>query len=975
MTAITGVSLVFSGLIAPIAIVVAAPLIASVVLPSSPAAASGAGALTISKSVDPANAMAAGGTETSTFTVTNTGNVPLTGVGVTDTQPLPTGDTAPATPTCTGLTNPSDTCTDETTVTLAVGQVATFTTTYTVTQTDMDSGTTITDTAFASGTTPSPSSTLVDSPTTTGSFGILESGSIHVTKESNLASVDSTTQTITYTFTATNTGNVTLSDVGIYDTQITPNTDTLTTGPSCTGLTTPTAGCSGNAVTLAVGQTATFTATLKVNQSDLNAGSIADSATGTGLTPLGGAATTNTAMVTVPATQTGALTISKSVDPANAMAAGGTETSTFTVTNTGNVPLTGVGVTDTQPLPTGDTAPATPTCTGLTNPSDTCTDETTVTLAVGQVATFTTTYTVTQTDMDSGTTITDTAFASGTTPSPSSTLVDSPTTTGSFGILESGSIHVTKESNLASVDSTTQTITYTFTATNTGNVTLSDVGIYDTQITPNTDTLTTGPSCTGLTTPTAGCSGNAVTLAVGQTATFTATLKVNQSDLNAGSIADSATGTGLTPLGGAATTNTAMVTVPATQTGALTISKSVDPANAMAAGGTETSTFTVTNTGNVPLTGVGVTDTQPLPTGDTAPATPTCTGLTNPSDTCTDETTVTLAVGQVATFTTTYTVTQTDMDSGTTITDTAFASGTTPSPSSTLVDSPTTTGSFGILESGSIHVTKESNLASVDSTTQTITYTFTATNTGNVTLSDVGIYDTQITPNTDTLTTGPSCTGLTTPTAGCSGNAVTLAVGQTATFTATLKVNQSDLNAGSIADSATGTGLTPLGGAATTNTAMVTVPATQTGALTISKSVDPANAMAAGGTETSTFTVTNTGNVPLTGVGVTDTQPLPTGDTAPATPTCTGLTNPSDTCTDETTVTLAVGQVATFTTTYTVTQTDMDSGTTITDTAFASGTTPSPSSTLVDSPTTTGSFGITQSGSIHVTKESNLDFG
>ena len=104
--------------------------------------------------------------------------------------------------------------------------------------------------------------------------------------------------------------------------------------------------------TLAPGASTTCTATYTVTQADVDNGSVTDTATASGTPPSGPAgdlAAVDGVSVPVPAGP--AITIVKSATPAQVHAAGDVVTYRFTVTNTGNVTLTGVAVTDTQAPP------------------------------------------------------------------------------------------------------------------------------------------------------------------------------------------------------------------------------------------------------------------------------------------------------------------------------------------------------------------------------------------------------------------------------------------------------------------------------------------------------------------------------------------------------------------------------------------------------------------------------------------------
>ncbi len=97
------------------------------------------------------------------------------------------------------------------------------------------------------------------------------------------ANADAVGDLINYTFTVTNTGNVTVHDVGVADVPTAPAGPS--SPPECQSLSTPAGTCSGDTTTLAPGQSAKFTASYPVTQADLDHGSVADSATTSGLTP------------------------------------------------------------------------------------------------------------------------------------------------------------------------------------------------------------------------------------------------------------------------------------------------------------------------------------------------------------------------------------------------------------------------------------------------------------------------------------------------------------------------------------------------------------------------------------------------------------------------------------------------------------------------------------------------------------------
>ncbi len=724
---------------------------------------------------------------------------------------------------------------------------------------------------------------------------------------------------------------MTLTGVGVTDVPTAPAGGIT---PTCQSLSSPAGTCSGATTDLASGQTAIFSGVYPVTQADVDHGSVVDHATTHGTTPSGGTATATSNTVTVTVTQAASLSVSKSANPTSVTAAGQAITYNFTVTNTGNKTLTGVGVTDNPVSPAGG---VNPTCRTLSTPTGTCSGATT-TLEPGQSAIFTGIYTVSQADIDHGS-IADTATAAGT--PPSGGTISAGSNPVIVDVTQSSSLTIAKTATPMTVTSAGQTVTYTFTVVNTGNQTLTDVSVTDVP-TPPAGGAT--PDCQGRANPSDSCSGNSTSLLPGETAVFTAPYTVTQADIDHGSIVDSATTEATTPLGATVTDTSNVVTVLVTQSPSLFIVKSANVTIRTAPGEPVTYTFLVTNTGNVTLTGVGVTDVPTAPAGGVVP---TCQSLAKPAGTCSGATTK-LVPGQVATFTGDYAVTQADLDHGS-IVDTSTANGTPPSGPGVSAGSNTVT--INTPSEPSIDIAKSANPTTVTTAGEGITYTFTVTNTGNETLTDVGVTDDPVSPAGGV---SPTCQRLSAPLGTCSGPTVRLVPGQVAIFTATYAVTQADIDHGSIVDTSTAAGSTPRGVVVTDTSNSVTIDVTQSPALSITKSANPTTVSMIGQTIEYTFTVADTGNVTLTDVGVTD---HPTEPADGVVPTCQSLSNPSGTCSG-TTTTLVPGQTATFTGTHEVTQADLDHGT-ISDTATADGISPEGGTTAPSNPVTVDEVHVT----------------
>jgi len=227
--------------------------------------------------------------------------------------------------------------------------------------------------------------------------------------------------TITYNYTVENTGNVTLTNVSLAEshegtgTAPVPLNETLTTGTDSTDTT----ANDGVWSSLAPGEIVTWSATYTVTAADVS-GQVdndLDNTVTASATPAAGTLPAGpfTATESVDLLDQPSLSVTKVAtllnggalaDPNVANAAvGDIITYTYTVTNDGNVPITAVSLSDNVTAGTGGNP--TPTNESLLtdnntggDSSDGGTDGTWDTLGVGDVITFTGTYTVTQSDVD-----------------------------------------------------------------------------------------------------------------------------------------------------------------------------------------------------------------------------------------------------------------------------------------------------------------------------------------------------------------------------------------------------------------------------------------------------------------------------------------------------------------------------------------------------------------------------------------------
>ncbi|MEL6287888.1 MAG: hypothetical protein AAFQ35_03830, partial [Pseudomonadota bacterium] len=255
---------------------------------------------------------------------------------------------------------------------------------------------------------------IVFTEVTNPQMAVVKSSTVNVGSNGRVDAGD----TITYTYTVRNTGNVTLFDVAVAE-----NSGTFT--GTFSQLTTPTRTAGGanidgdgDAFDLAVGSgTMTFQSTYTIQQADIDAGPLTNQATASATveTQSGGAtindnsdesgfgAGDNDPTVT-PLPPVPLLTITKLADDDTERGAGEEITYTYRVQNSGNVTISNVQISDAH---NGSDPPPTPQNETLVTDNAPANDSTDAaangvwdSLAPGDAVRFTGTYDVTQIDVD-----------------------------------------------------------------------------------------------------------------------------------------------------------------------------------------------------------------------------------------------------------------------------------------------------------------------------------------------------------------------------------------------------------------------------------------------------------------------------------------------------------------------------------------------------------------------------------------------
>lgn len=514
----------------------------------------------------------------------------------------------------------------------------------------------------------------------------------------------------------------------------------------------------------------------------------------------------------VPISQAPAFAVRKTVDETS-INAPTTLSYTIEVENTGNQTLTGVALVDTLPDASIGSLSGPTADIGIADAID-----------VGETWTYTGTYVVSQAEIDSGTSLEN--RVSVTTTETSATAQEATAVTA---IELAPQLQVTKVVDAVDILAPS-TLNYTITVENTGNVTLNGVQPVDTLPDGTTATLVGPVADTGI----------AGALDVGESWTFTTSYVATQLDIDDN-----------VPL-----VNTVLVTsdetlaVEATDTAttqivsepAFTVAKTVD-ASTLDAPGILNYTIQIENTGNVSLTNVQPVDT--LPDGSTA----TLIGPSNDVGLAGQ-----LDVGEVWEFTTSYTVSQGEIDQGLALINQVDV----------LANE---TGTVPVSDTAQTTVTRNPVLAlskTVDATAVSVpgvlNYEISLTNTGNTSLTEITLDDTMPDGSTGTVAGPLVDTGL----------SAILDVGETWVFTAEYTVTQADVDAGLPLTNTVDVATAEVG----TQSDSATTTVSQTPAISITKSSDDIDFTAIDDTLTYTLEIVNSGNLALSNVVVND----PTAD-------------------------------------------------------------------------------------------------
>jgi len=595
------------------------------------------------------------------------------------------------------------------------GETWQFTATYTVTQADIDNGGVV-----HPGLTHDDTATVTLDPalvsdSDTHSVTIVQDPRVAISKTATVAdgTADAAGDVINYTVHVSNAGNMTLTGVNVTD-------------PSVSNLTFAGGDTDGDGK-LDVGETWTYTASHTVTQAEIDNGGVVNPALAYNNTasvttaqgtqnPNGDPDANGSASASVPIVQNPHVTLHKAATVADgtADAAGDVINYAITVVNDGNMTLTGAAVSD-------------PSVSNLTRIADLVGNNDNI-LNVGETWQYTANHTVTQADIDNGGVVNPalayTNTASVTTTQGSSDPDANDTDSASVHLVQNP--HVTLDKTATVADGTANAagdvINYAITVHNDGNMTLTNAVVSD-------------PAVSNLTLASGDANSNGK-LDVGETWNYTASHTVTQADIDNGgavnpALAYSNTASVSTDQGASASDSASAALV---QSPHVTLDKTATVADGTAdtAGDVINYGITVTNDGNMTLTGVSVTDPS---VSDLAAVQ---SGGFNAGDTNQDGK---LDLGEAWQYTASHTVTQAELNAGDPISNTASVTtaqgaSSSDSTSTPVVQSSNPAFTFSVTALG-YHDNNNNNVADNG---DVIDFSTLIHNTGNVTLTNIGIF-------------------------------------------------------------------------------------------------------------------------------------------------------------------------------------------------------------------------------------------
>ena len=880
---------------------------------------------------------------------------------------------------------------------LLVGETAEYKAVYIIDQDDVDSGglnncLTISAVSVVSGATVTDQAD--DGDDTDGNTtndctetSITASPSLEVTKvfsvnDVNGNGVNDPGDTINYSITVLNNGNVTLGGLNLTDTLVDGNGGSL----SLTGGPTFISNSAGSSQgTLTVGEIATFSASYLITVNTANTGSVSNTVLATASSPGQSNNVTDTSddgddsdgnTENDPTITT--LSLEKSLDVTKTflvtdngdgtLGAGDIINYTINVKNTGQINLTNVTVNEIIKDGVGGSLSLN---NGVQGPSGSS-------LAVNQTITFTSSYTITVATVGTGL-VSNTAIVTASSPGNTNDVTDQSddgndldgnTTNDSTvtNFAATASIETTKTGVLVdtsgdSLPGAGDTVVFTITVENTGNTGLSSLTLTDVFKRGDSTDNTTISLSAGPTFNNASLGSSQGSLIAGEIATYTASYTVVSSDVASITVFNSVTASATTLDGNTnvldvsdngidtdGNTSNDETFVNLTQQPKIEVTKTVSVNQAgsiVGVGDVANYTITVKNTGNVNLTNVAVTDVIQgilLSSALSLNSTPVfqSSSLSSAKGS--------LLKGEVATYTASFTVNQLAVDNN------GFrniATGSAQGPNSTVVNDVSDDGDdddgnllndptdVTIPENPSLEAVKTFTYTDNDSSgTLTagdrINYIITVQNKGNVTLDNLTMLDElSLISNTATrtLSTGPNFTS-----ANQGSSFGTLKPNEIATYNANYLLVQDDINNGGVKNSATVSATTPNNQPVTdisddnidndgditsdpTESPVTTAPSIEV--MKTSVIVDNGDGVTGVGDKIAyTIIVSNTGNVTLDSVTVTDTLKDLSGNTLTLTNPLTFLSANKGSDSNS----LKIAEAATYKATYTIDQSALDNG-------------------------------------------------